>query len=208
MADNRSKNKPGIYLLYILPVLLFIFAIYNAVEYFVCYNAVTKISEIKIEEYMRIKIYGSSYSGNGSTVSATFSIIDSNGNEIAVIERSWSGSYLSVEFNKISMAGKDFMFPARIFGSDHILYSKKNNKKVTSLEKYYNDNSQCMLLGSGSTYNQRRYLYRISRFATKNLPVIDFGFKNTYSVDLSACKTGVYYSILTDSFGNLILVQL
>ncbi len=203
-----KKKSFSVGFLYLLPFLLTLFAFYNFIEYAICYSSVVSINEIKNEEYMRIKIYGSSDSANGNTVSATFSIIDSNGNEIAVIERSWSGSYLSVEFNKISMGGKNFLFPARIYGTNHILTRSKNRKKGTTLAKYYNDNLQCMLLGSGSTYDQRKRLYSISRFATSTLPVIDFGFKNTYYVDLSACKTGVYYSIMLDSFGNLVLQEL
>lgn len=202
------KNSFSIKFLYILPFLLTLFAFYNFIEYAVCYHSVRAISEIKNEEYMRIMIYGSSDSVSGSTVSATFSIIDSNGNEIAVIERSWSGSYLSVEFNRISMDGKNFMFPAKIYGTNQILTKSKKRTRGTSLAKYYNDNFQCMLLGAGSTYEQRKKLYSISRFATMTLPVIDFGFKNIYTVDLSACRTGVYYSILKDSFGNLVLQQL
>ena len=207
-TSSKKEKKYGLYFLYILPFLLILFTAYNCIEYLICMNAVESLTELKSEEYMRIKIYGSSNSGNGNTVSATFSIIDSNGNEIAVIERSWAGSYLCVQFNQISMKGKNFMFPSKIFGSNHILESGKTNKKVTALEKYYNDNGQCMLLGYGSSYKQRQELYKISRFATKNLPVIDFGLKNLYTVDLSGCKTGVYYSILKDSFGNLILQEL
>ncbi|MCR4735648.1 MAG: hypothetical protein K5829_11650 [Treponema sp.] len=203
-----GKKNSNLFFLYLFPFILISFALYNFIEYAVCYKSIYNLPEVRNEELMRIKIYGSSDNGMGSTVSATFSIIDSNGNEIAVIERSWSGSYLSVEFSQIAMAGKKFLFPARIFGNNQILSSRNKYRKVTSLEKYYNDNSQCMLLGSGSSYEDRKYLYRISRLATKDLPVIDFGYKNIYTVDLSACKTGVYYSIFQDSFGNLVLEQL
>ena len=93
-----------------------IFVCWSAIS---CLNAAATMSGNIPQEFLRIKIYGSSTDSDGSvgssTVSGTFSIIDSNANEIAVIERSWSGSYLAVEFARIGMDGKYFVFPSRIY---------------------------------------------------------------------------------------------
>lgn len=71
-----------------------------------CLNAAASLPSNIPQEFLRIKIYGSSSDSDGNTVSGTFSIIDTNGNEIAVIERSWSGAYLAVEFARIGSNGK------------------------------------------------------------------------------------------------------
>ena len=50
---------------------------------------VSELPEYASEEYLRIKIYGSSYNDDGNTISGNFAIINENGLEIAVVERSW-----------------------------------------------------------------------------------------------------------------------
>lgn len=186
------------------------YGIYTATIYIKLYRSSKSLEVPESIELLRIKLYGSSQTPDGNTVSATFSIIDSNSNEIAVIERSWPGSYLAVEFNVLKMAEKNFIFPAKIYGKNQIFDNRLSKKKTTSLERYYNDNKQCMLLGHGSSYKQRHQLYNISSFATKTLsfPVIDFGYTTKYIVDLSNCKTEKYYSIAKDEKGRIILQEL
>lgn len=160
------------------------------------------------QEFLRIKIYGSSGSENSGTVSGTFSIIDSNGNEIAVIERSWSGSYLSVEFARVSVDGKYFIFPSRIYGKNRIIEERRERSHGTLLEKYYDDYGQCMLLGYGSSLDQRKKLYKIARFATGKYLVPTFGLVTRFSIDLSSCRPDRYYSISFTESGNYIVEEL
>ena len=172
------------------------------------------------QEFLRIKIYGSSSLSSassvfsntsvseGNTVSGTFSIIDSNGNEIAVIERSWSGSYLAVEFARVSAGGKYFIFPSRIYGKNRIIEERRERSKGTLLEKYYDDYGQCMLLGYGSTLRERKQLYRIAAFATGKYKVPRFGLATRFSVDLSNCRPDRYYSISFYSNGDYAVEEL
>lgn len=184
------------------------FICYNCYAYLSCYNIAKKIPAKEEQEFIRLKIYGSSYTDEGNTVSGTVSIIDSNGNEIAVIERSWSGSYLAVEFNQCQFAGTSYFFPNRIYGTEKITEKIVDRRKGTSLEKYYDENGQCMLLGYGSTLKERQNIYKMARFVTGKLPVFDFGKRNNYIIDLSPCKIEVYYSIKRDRFGNLVIEEL
>ncbi len=160
------------------------------------------------QEFLRIKIYGSSSDSDGNTVSGTFSIIDSNGNEISVIERSWSGSYLSVEFARLGNDGKYFVFPSRIYGKNRIIEERRERSKGTPLEKYYNDYGQCMLLGYGSSLSSRKKLYRIAAFATGKYKVPSFGLVSRFSIDLSGCRPDRYYSISFSGNGNYFVEEL
>lgn len=173
-----------------------------------CFNAVHQLPENINQEFLRIKIYGSSSTGEGNTVSGTFSVIDTNGNEIAVIERSWSGAYLSVEFAQADFNSKYFIFPSRIYGKNRIIEERKERNNGTSLEKYYDDNRQCMLLGYGSTLRDRKNLYILSLFSNNKYKIPDFGVTSYYTIDLSQCKTNRYYSISCDENGKLTVTEL
>lgn len=184
------------------------FICYNCYAYLSCYSIAKKMPAPGEQEFIRFKIYGSSYTDEGNTVSGTVSIIDTNGNEIAVIERSWTGSYLAIEFNQCQFAGASYFFPNRIYGKENITEKIVDRRKGTSFEKYYNENGQCMLLGYGSTLRERQNMYKMARFITGKLPVFDFGKRNSYIIDLSPCKTEVYYSIKRDRYTNLVIEEL
>ena len=171
------------------------------------WKACSETAQIPQQEFVRIRIYGSSTTMEGNTISAEFSIVDTNGNEIAAIERSWSGNYLGIEFASLEFNNNIFLFPSRIYGKERIMENSVPKKRSTTLQKYYNENNQCMLLGFGSTYEERNRLYKISSFATGKYPFPGFGHVNNYSLDLSSCKIDTWYSIHRDSAGNLMVVE-
>lgn len=210
MARKNHLTKEILFdFLYSLIQLAFIiFIIYHCYIYGNLWYSAKKLNEFNQQEYVRIKIYGNSSEGETNTVSASFSIVDTNGNEIAAIERSWSGSYLAVDFAQTKINGKYFVFPYRIYGKDRIMENSHSFNKGISLEKYYDDNYQCMLLGYGSTLKEREYLYNIARFATKKIPVINIGYTGIFSIDLSDCKSDVYYSISKNTNGKLSVIEL
>ena len=190
-------------------ILYLIFVCWSAVS---CLNAAASLGGNIPQEFLRVKIYGSSSDseGNGGTgtVSGTISIIDSNGNEIAVIERSWTGSYLAVEFARVGFAGKYFVFPSRIYGKNRIIEERRERSHGTLLEKYYDDYGQCMLLGYGSNLAARKKLYHIAAFATGKYRVPSFGLVSRFSIDLSGCRPDRYYSISFDENGSYSIEEL
>ena len=190
--------------------LLILIVFINLVILFLSVNSSKKISVYKNSQYeiMRIKIYGSSNSKEGNSISGNFSIIDTNGNEIAVIERSWNGSYLAVEFCKIKLNGQNFIFPVKIFGKEKIIETKRTSKKGTKLRKYYTENRECLLLGNDSTKSQRKALYNISLLGMKYLKFLNFHFADFCTINLSDCKTNRYYSITCDKNGNLFVSEI
>lgn len=205
MKDNKIFLRVFSWFLMLFFIIYILFTCYI---YLSCFSASHQLELNNDHEVLRIKIYGSTSTSEGNTVSGTFSIIDSNGNEIAVIERSWSGAYLSVDFAQVTINGKYYLFPVKIFGKNRIIEDRNERKKGTSLEKYYNDDGQCMLLGFGSSLKDRKNLYKISIFANRKYPVINFGLIDTYRLDLSNCKTNTYYSITYNQDGRLGIQEL
>ncbi|MCQ2591555.1 MAG: hypothetical protein MJ188_02120 [Treponema sp.] len=210
ITKKMNKNIK-IFLLVIFSTILIGTLIYFSstfFSFFACYKAVQKLPEIKMEEYMRIKLYGNTSNQNENTVSATFTIVNTNGNEIASIERSWTGIYLQVDFVQVSMQNKSYFFPSVIYGKNRIYENLHSQKKMTNLSKYFNDNNQCFLLGVGATSTERKYLYWISQFALKRNPIFGFKYKKSISLDLSDCQRGRYYSIVCDEKGKLIVQEM
>lgn len=189
----------------LLQLIFAFYLIYAGVIYIKVFRAAKSVNEIQNQEFLRFTIYGSSSSEEGNTVSARFAIIDSKGNEITEIERSWNGNYLAVEFNQLELADKYFIFPSKIFAKNRIIEGSKGRKKGTRLEKYYGENNECILLGKNSLKKNRLELYTISQFTNKNFLVPTFGFVNTYTLDLSDCEPDVFYVISCDSKGKLTL---
>lgn len=207
MKGNKSSFIG--FLIHFITFVLVSYIIFVCGVYLIIYNSSNNCYGNNGQELLRIMIYGSSISDEGNTVSGTFSIIDSNGNEIAVIERSWSGAYLFVDFLQTKINNNYYTFPGTIYGKNRIFEINKNSFKGTDLSRYYNENGQCMLLGYGSSLRERKSLYRIANFTLKKYPFIDFLKKrNSITLDLSGCRTGFYYSISSTENGNLLVQEL
>lgn len=191
---------------FIFAVVTYLFLTFSC--YVVCLHTVNKLPEPRNQEFLRVKLYGSTYSDTGNTVSAIFSLMDSNENEIATIERSWSGSYLAAEFVFITIQSRRYGFPLRIYGKNKIVEEKIEKKQGTNLEKYYNYNNQCMLFAQGYTDEDRKNFYRLSKYATRKYPFFNLGQIGVYSVDLSACKPYRYYSVGINKSGKIYIEEL
>ena len=206
---NTKSNAIKEFLIVILSMITFTWIFFIFVSYISVYHAAEQLNQSNQQEFLRVKLYGSSSSSDGNTISASFSIVDTAGNEIAVIERSWSGNYLSVDFAEACFKDKFYIFPVCIYGKERILETKKDKHGGTLLEKYYDDNGQCLLLGYGSSLYERQLLYKIARFANKKLLVVPpFGHTTIYSVDLSECKNDIYYSIQILSDGKIVVREI
>ena len=201
-----KKSIVGIFIFLLFS--LFLYFSISAVDLYICNKTAGEMKDFTQTEYLRIKLYGSSFTEEGDTVSGTFSIIDTNGNEIAVIERSWNGAYLGVDFSELKLNGCKYIFPSKIYGKKSIVQSQHKITKGTSLEKYYNENGQCILLGYSSSKQQRKNLYKLARFTLSKKNIFSFKYKKTLTIDLSSCINGKYYSIVSVPSGNLLLREL
>lgn len=207
MKSKTNTIKEFFFTIFVM--LLFTWVLFVFVTFLSVYHAAAQIRQPNQQEFMRVRLYGSSSTADGNTISASFKIMDTAGNEIAAVERSWSGNYLSVDFVESSFRDKFFIFPVRIYGKERIMETKKDRHGGSLLEKYYDDNGQCLLLGYGSTLYERQELYKIAAFATKKYLIVpSFGHTTTYSIDLSECKNDVYYSIQILSDGRIVVREL
>lgn len=188
--------------------LIVFYIIYSGFIYTRVYLSAKRLSSFYSNELIRIKIFGSSRNEDGNTVSARISIIDTNGNETAVIERSWSGNYLSINFYKTSICKKSFFFPVEIYGKNQMLEGQRFHTVGTSLNRYYDENQECLLLGASSTKKDRQHLYNISSFANGKNFVFKIGKVHQLTVDLSYCQTGAYYSVSVGKDGKLELKKI
>lgn len=207
MKSKTNTIKEFFFTIFVM--LLFTWVLFVFVTFLSVYHAAAQIRQPNQQEFMRVRLYGSSSTADGNTISASFKIMDTAGNEIAAVERSWSGNYLSVDFVESSFRDKFFIFPVRIYGKERIMETKKDRHGGSLLEKYYDDNGQCLLLGYGSSLYERQELYKIAAFATKKYLIVpSFGHTTTYSIDLSECKNDVYYSIQILSDGRIVVREL
>ena len=160
MKSKTNTIKEFFFTIFVM--LLFTWVLFVFVTFLSVYHAAAQIRQPNQQEFMRVRLYGSSSTADGNTISASFKIMDTAGNEIAAVERSWSGNYLSVDFVETSFRDKFFIFPVRIYGKERIMETKKDRHGGSLLEKYYDDNGQCLLLGYGSTLYERQELYKIA----------------------------------------------
>lgn len=198
--SNLKKRHKKLFLM-----ILSIYFFYATIIYTKFFLAVYKINEQQNQDFMILKIYGTSSLKDGNTVSARFSILDSNQNTITELERSWSGNYLAVNFARINLFDKEFIFPTKIFAKEKLF---ENSKNGINLEKYYNENNQCMLFSKNHSIKNRKRLYLISRFANKKYLVPTFNLIKNSTINLSECKNDIFYIISCDKNGNLILHQM
>lgn len=199
------KKRSATYFVFnfIFSVVLILLLVLASV-FFKCFGAAERLPAVIDYSVMRFMIYGNSIVDNRDTVSAQITILDTAGAECVTVERSWNGSSLSVDFVSAEFFNKIFLFPLRVYGKDTITtrggFSRK--AKTTLLASYYLENEQCILFGTNATQQDRRDLYALAKFAVSPISSV-VGISHRYSIDLSQCEAGVYYSIVTGTDGSL-----
>lgn len=192
----------------LLQIAITVYLLYAGIIYIRVFVSARNLPEFQNQEFLHFIIYGSSTSDEGNTVSARFTIVDSSGNSISEIERSWNGNYLAVKFNQAKILNKYFIFPEKIYAKDRIIESGISKNKGTHLERYYSENRECILPGKKSLKKNRENLYIISRFTNKKYYVPTFTIVDSYVLDLSNCDSDVFYTISCDKNGKLTLLQM
>ena len=199
----ESRRTAGYFIFNTVFASVLVLFIVFSVRYANCFAAAERLPSVERYEIMRILLYGTSVGSDGETVSASVSLLDTSGNECARIERSWRGSALAVNFKSAEFSGKRFYFPCELYGREIVSTSPLFRRRGTELFRYYNENTQCMLLSAASTFEDRHDLYALARFALSPFSAFAAGFSRTYSADLAQCRAGVYYSIIVGTDGTL-----
>src|SRR5574344_1696983 len=117
MTDGRRIAVKVIFNTLFLTMLLFFIVL--AFRFGSCFGAASRLPRTRNYEIVRVLIYGTSRSENGDTVSAVISVLDVSGNECAVLERSWKGSSLAMDFRSAEFSGRKFIFPAKVYGMNY-----------------------------------------------------------------------------------------
>lgn len=178
------------------------FFVLNSILFGLCFPAGKSLFSPEYQ-ILRIHILGSIDSFSERAVSAKIAILDMEGNDCAVIERSWNGNYLFVSFRTAEFDGKTFFFPDRIYGSEN--QAAKNTagaeKGGTKLFPYYCEHKQCFLPGGRSSPADRRNMFVLARFAFSPLASVVSGFSGRYTVRLFECETDKDYGIFAGRGG-------
>lgn len=162
-----------------------IILLFELAAFLQCYYFVKKVPEFS-GQILRVILFGSSENPEGETVSAKIAVLDYNGSEIAVIERSWPKPYLAVDFRSASFLQNTYFFPEKIYGTSSVSESKNIFERHSSsyLDRYYIKKSRCLL---GNNELQKKAMFSFFKFALN---------KNT--VNLSSCEIGKYYGVFAE----------
>ena len=194
----------------IASLLLFVFALtflYFLVQFILCFASSSVLPRIMRYPLVRVCVYGSSTENGNSTVSARIALLDSDNTEFAVIERSWNGYTLSMEFLCTSFCGNTVCFPYRIYGSDSTIQEYVSMRRGTKLYHYYIEDGLCLLFGSSNTKKIKKCLYRLARYAliSQFQPASDFSKK--LNLNFSDLRTGETYTVYTGFDGSLYIAH-
>lgn len=162
-----------------------------------------------LSEYpiMQIEFFGKSEDAGLKTLSAKISILDLQGSEIAVVERSWKNDGIEILFKKVKFDDKVFYFPQKVYGKNYD--GSKNLWNIetsgTNFIPYYLENKKSLIYNSSNEESKK--IYKIADFAFYKFSF----FKNKYCsdkiIDLTHLKSGSVYTILIDSSGELKVVD-
>jgi hypothetical protein len=187
-----------------LSCLLLILAAVSIFQFVSCFFAVKNIPDIPPFAAARFIVHGSGV----DTVSARLVLCDTRGGTIAEIERSWRGTALSLEFARASFGTKSMYVPYRIVASGGGFKTAFQNPVTssTALKKYFfKDGKTLFFRREGASAQNAAAAF--SRFALNIAPRVGTRFGSVRTIPLSDCHSGVYYAVMLDTAGSLMLVR-
>ncbi|MCR5290753.1 MAG: hypothetical protein K6E51_12240 [Treponema sp.] len=169
------------------------------VQFFLCFGAAKSLPVSFRYVVMRVVVYGRGVDGGNDTISARVSLLNTEETEIAVIERSWKGDTLYIDFAGAEFSGRVVHFPVSIHSNQR--------SEGTRLDPYYIDRHQCLLFSSDFDKRQQKQLYHLAQYSLGQARRIYNSFARQYTLDLSQCASGQYYSVVAGFDGTLLLVS-
>lgn len=147
---------------------------------------------------VRFTVYGKGI----DTVSARVALFDAHNHEIAVIERSWNGVELYLDFVSAEFAGFAALFPLR-------LYTDTTAGAGVELKRYYYDGDVCRIFCSaGDEAKTQKDFERLFHFAHSAYKLPFFApYAKKYTVRLTAFDSAKECSVYTSLKGTLRAVQ-
>ncbi len=190
---NKSKSK--VFFVKIILFLVAAFCLFNILSFVDCILSSKNIS-MEGEEILRIRFFGNSEEIGTNTVSANVAVLDSAGTEIAVIERSWNGNFLAVDFIRTELSNSVFYFPLDVYGITSISKDSKSDFKLkkigSNLSKYYIDFNRCLLV---QPLQLQKKLFKIADFSLNPFIFVSLFFSKKETLRLHECEGGKTYGI-------------
>ncbi len=156
---------------------------------------------------MQVVFYGKSEDLGMNTLSARISILDSSGNDVSVIERSWKNDGIEILFKKTEFSGFSFYFPKRIYGKNYDSFTNlwKIESGGTNLIPYYMENQKCLLYNPIEKNVFSENLFKTADFSLNRFSVFSNKYTSDIVIDLTKCEHGKVYSIVINQEGKLVL---
>lgn len=197
----KNRNASQFLILIFVLIIAFFIGVFSAFVFqrvsciHSCKNA--KDFLLPVHKSIRFKIYGTGL----NTISGRFSFYDKNGKEISVIERSWKGMELYLDFSSVEMGGIKLLFPL-------YLYTVSSASRGVDLQRYYIVDSVCRIYSDFTdSKSEIKDIMNLSIFALSKIknPFAPNSSK-IYTIRLSAYENGIDYAILTTANGTITVV--
>ncbi len=196
---GKKKNISICLKIFLAAVLALCF--FNLFSFANCFIKSRNLS-MQDNEILRIRFFGNTEENGTNTVSANIVLLDNAGTEIAVVERSWNGSFLAMDFVKTEFYGSNYYFPLDIYAVNSISEVYKNNKNLkktgTNLTKYYIDLKRCLLV---QPIQLQKKLFSIADFSLNPFIFVSVFFTKKITLSLHECEGGKTYGIYVKKDG-------
>lgn len=204
--SRKNLGKIGFLIFLVISVFL-LFCLLDFISILKLKNFAKSLSFPNDLPIMQVIFYGKSEDLGMNTLSARISILDSSGNDVSVIERSWKNDGIEIFFKKTDFSGFSFYFPKHIYGKnyDSFTNSWKIESGGTNLIPYYMENKKCLLYNPIEKNKLSEELFKTADFSLNRFSVFSNKYTSDVVIDLSKCEHGKVYSIVINKSGNLVL---
>ena len=204
---NRKNLKISLISLLILIFLFFL--LFDAISIHSLKNHSENLIVPLDYPIMRIVFFGKSEDAGIKTLSAKFSILDFNGSEVSVIERSWKSDALELVFKKVRFGKKVFYFPQKIYGMNYDSFknSWKTENSGINLVPYYLENGQCLLYNSVTKNDFAKKLYKIADFAFTRISIFSKKYCSQEKIMLTNFNPAQIYNVVINGEGELEILE-
>lgn len=167
-------------------------------QFYTCSFAIERLSEKNPISPVQFFVYGTS----PGTVSCRFGLYDKFGREIAMIERSWNGTELYLDFAKAQFGETVLLFPMR-------LYTDESKGNGIELSHYYKKDGFCQIYSVlGDDEQEKKYFARLCDFAiSENKNPLLKKYTGIATVRLTGYQTGKTATIFTAQNGKVLVLQ-
>ena len=167
-------------------------------QFYTCSFAIERLNDKNPISPVQFFVYGTS----PGTVSCRFGLYDKFGREIAMIERSWNGTELYLDFAKAQFGETVLLFPMR-------LYTDESKGNGIELSHYYKKDGFCQIYSVlGDDEQEKKDFSRLCDFAiSENKNPLLKKYTDIATVRLTGYQIGKTATIFTAQNGKVLVLQ-